>query len=255
MNTETDALRSPGSLTQVLYPAIDLRQGSVVRLEQGDPARQTVFDDDPMAVARGWAAAGASWLHVVNLDGAFADEGAANWSLLPALARLGVNIQFGGGIRSLADVEWALAAGVQRVVLGTVAVEQPALVADAVSRYGAEHVAVSLDARDGLVRTRGWRQDAGITAVELGRRMADHGVGLVVHTDISRDGLMGGANVAASASLARETGLAVVVSGGVASLDDVRAVRGVSGLAGIIIGRALYDGAVDLADALAVLAA
>lgn len=235
-----------------IFPAIDLRRGQVVRLQHGDPQRQTVFGPDPLAVARRWAAAGAEWLHVVNLDGAFAEGGATNWKLLPQLAGVGPPVQFGGGMRSLDDVRRALDAGAARVILGTVAVEDPDVVARSVEECGAAHVVVALDARDGVVRTRGWQTDSGLTATELGRRMADLGVTTVLHTDISRDGILAGVNARASAALAQETGLRVIASGGISSLDDVLQAWGYAdqGLAGVITGRALYEGKLDLAQAI-----
>ena len=239
-----------------IYPAIDLRGGRVVRLQEGDPARQTTFSDAPVAVARRWLAAGAEWLHVVDLDGALS-EGGATRETVRALAQTGAHIQFGGGLRSLEAMGQALESGAERIVVGTVAVEQPVLVAEAVRRFGAERVVVALDARDGQVQVRGWQQAGGVSAADLGRAMARHGVRLALHTDIGRDGLLTGANVAASAALARESGLQVLVSGGVASLDDVRravAYRG-EGITGIIIGRAAYEGDVSLEEALAIAAA
>ena len=239
-----------------VFPAIDLRAGEVVRLEQGDPERQTVFGDDPLAVARRWVVAGASWLHVVNLDGAFAEGGEANWQVLPQLAKSGARIQFGGGIRSLADVEAAFARGVTRAILGTVAIEQPEMVAQAVDTFGPERIAVGIDAREGRVKTRGWQEDGGVSAVALAQQMAGLGVTTAIHTDISRDGVLSGVNAAASATLAQKSGLQVIASGGVASLEDVRQVAAYAnqGVAGVISGRALYEGRLDLAEALAAVA-
>lgn len=238
-----------------IYPAIDLRQGRVVRLQHGDPQKQTVFSEDPLDTAQRWARAGARWLHVVNLDGAFSEGGAQNWALLSGLAEAGPRLQFGGGIRTAHDVQRALDAGVSRVILGTVAVEAPDLVTRAVSRFGAERVLVSLDARDGMVRTRGWQADSGQCVVDLGRRMAECGVRTVVHTDISRDGVLAGVNAPASAELARTTGLRVIASGGVASLQDVLRAReeAAAGVVGVITGRALYTGKLDLAEAITAL--
>lgn len=238
--------------TFIVYPAIDLRQGRVVRLERGDPERQTVFGDDPQAVGERWLAAGATWLHVVNLDGAFQEGGAANWDALTALTALGAQVQFGGGLRSLDDVERAFGHGVARVVLGTAAVENPELVWEAVVRFGAARVAVGLDAREGTVRTRGWQAEGGVEASALAREMAARGVTTAVHTDISRDGVFAGVNAVASAALARESGLRVIASGGVASVEDVRraAAYAQQGVTGVIVGRALYEGRLDLAEAL-----
>ncbi len=233
-----------------VYPAIDLRGGRVVRLRQGDPNRQTVYADQPEAAAEGWRAAGAKWLHVVNLDGAFETPDAANRRALECILAVGGNVQFGGGVRSLAAIADLLALGVQRVVLGTAAVEDPALVAQALARFGDQAIAVGIDARDGRVRTRGWTQESELGAVAFARQLADLGLRIVVHTDIARDGVGRGVNVAASRALAEASGLQVIASGGVALLEDVRAVRA-AGLNGVIIGRALYEGQVDLKEALA----
>ncbi len=235
-----------------IYPAIDLRHGEVVRLQYGDPERQTTFSADPVATAKRWAAAGAKWLHVVNLDGAFDEGGAANWSALEKMCRSGPPVQFGGGMRSLDDVQRALDVGASRVLLGTVAVEDPDLLEDAVGQFGSERIVVALDAREGIVRTRGWQKGAGIGAVDLGRRVKGAGVTIVIHTDIGRDGVLTGVNAEASAALAQETGLDVIASGGVASLQDVRrALQYVAdGVTGLIIGRALYEGKLALEEAL-----
>lgn len=237
-----------------IYPAIDVRHGQVVRLQEGDPARQTVFEADPVAAARRWAGQGARWIHVVNLDGALGEANALR-DLLPALCRVGPRIQFGGGLRSLADVEAVLEAGVTRAILGTVAVEQPELVREAIARFGVQAVAVGIDAREGRVRVRGWQAEGGLSALDLGCQLKTMGVQTVIHTDIARDGLLSGANVAASAELAQAAGLGVIVSGGVAGLDDIRRARAAAaqGVVGVIAGRALYDGRLDLRQALAML--
>ena len=234
----------------IVYPAIDLRGGKVVRLEEGDPARQTTYSSDPLAVAQKWRQAGAAWLHVINLDGAFG-EASDNLALLPELAALGLHVQFGGGIRSLADAERALATGASRVVLGTLAAEDPDAMREAIRRFGPDAVAAALDARGQRVATHGWQTASEWTPAELGKRFAGMGAVHALYTDISRDGNLRGVNVTATAALARETGLAVIASGGVASLADVAALRAADApIAGVIIGRALYTGAVALADAL-----
>jgi len=260
-----------------IFPAIDLREGRVVRLRQGDPAAQTTYSDDPAEVATRWAGEGATWLHVVNLDGALTFEmgnaavriaaradGAGCGDPLPInLRRLAdiraavrLPIQFGGGLRRLADVDRALELGATRVVLGTVAVREPELVAAAVARFGAERIVAGIDARAGFVAVHGWQETSALDALTVARRMADCGVTRIVYTDISRDGMLTGVNVAATAGLARASGLRIIASGGVASLDDIRslAARASEGIEGVIVGQALYTGAFALAEALNVTA-
>lgn len=235
--------------TFTVYPAIDLRRGQVVRLKQGDPARQTTYSYSPAGVARRWLQAGAIWLHVVNLDRAFGEVSDENLKALHAVLATGAQVQFGGGLRSLADVEAAFELGVQRVILGTAAVENPEMVQQAVSYFGTERVAVGIDARQDQVQVRGWVQDAEINSLTLAVRLSDYGVTTIIVTDISRDGMGQGVNLALTRSLAQQTGLAVIASGGVTSLKDVRQVRQ-AGLQGIIIGRALYEGQFTLDEAL-----
>lgn len=232
-----------------IYPAIDLRHGQVVRLKYGDPNQQTKYSDDPIETARRWAEAGASWIHVVNLDGAFGDDAGAaafNRSLLQSLTAVGPKIQFGGGLRSIADIEAALSRGAARVVIGTLAIEQPAVLHEAVARFGSDRVVVGLDAQQGRVKTRGWQSDGGIDIITLGRQLQSVGVKRVVHTDIGRDGDLSGVNGEASSELARETGLQVIASGGCRSSEDVLRLKNRPGVEGVIIGRALYTGAIDL---------
>jgi phosphoribosylformimino-5-aminoimidazole carboxamide ribotide isomerase len=237
----------------IIYPAIDLRGGSVVRLAQGDPKRQTIYDADPAGVARRWIDAGVTWLHVVNLDGAFGDADWPSRRALQAIRRAAGEracIQFGGGLRALADIEGALDVGVDRVVLGTAAVERPKLVTAALARYGPERIVVGIDARAGRVRIRGWTEEAGTTPLALARTLVEAGLRIAIYTDIARDGVRTGVDVAATHKLAEVTGLEVIASGGVASLEDIRRVRE-AGLAGVIVGRALYEGQIDLKQALA----
>jgi phosphoribosylformimino-5-aminoimidazole carboxamide ribotide isomerase len=235
-----------------IYPAVDLRHGQVVRLQLGDPDRQTTFSNDPLAIASQWIESGANWLHVVNLDGAFDEAGLSNWQVLPKLTGLGSSIQFGGGLRTLKDIARALNFGVSRVILGTVAVEEPDIVSNAVRHFGTERIAVGIDAREGKVKTHGWQSDSIKTPIDLGLQMVALGVRTVVYTDISRDGILSGVNAQSTIELARETGLNVIASGGVASLADVRHVLAgaAGGVSGLIIGRALYDGNIDLREAL-----
>jgi phosphoribosylformimino-5-aminoimidazole carboxamide ribotide isomerase len=233
----------------IIYPAIDLRQGRVVRLAHGDPALETVHSDDPVATAQRWKAAGAAWLHVVNLDGALGEATLA-LETLRALAEIGLPIQFGGGLRALDDAQKALSAGAARVILGTMIVQQPELAGAAVQRFGADKIVVALDAKGDQVTTHGWQQVSAWTPVDLGQRFAAMGVIHALYTDVSRDGDLSGVNVAATAHLARATGLSVIASGGVASLEDVQRCRETGVIAGVVIGKALYSGALALEDAI-----
>ena len=236
-----------------IYPAIDLRGGKVVRLKEGDPTRMTAYSDDPAETARRWLSTGAGWLHVVNLDGAFGESDTANRmalrNILEAAREYSAHIQFGGGLRSLDAMESALSLGVERIVLGTIAIENIGVVKDALNRFGAERLAIGIDARDGLVRVRGWKEDGGIAAKELAIQMRTLGIRTVIFTDVSRDGLGSGLNIPATRELADVSGLDVIASGGVHTLRDVVAARE-AGLAGAIVGRALYEGTIDLKDAL-----
>ncbi len=235
-----------------IYPAIDLRNGRVVRLEYGDPDRQTVFGDDPVAIAQRWQDAGSRWLHVVNLDGAFDEAGVANWEILPQIVQVGTHVQFGGGVRSLDDVQQVLEVGVTRVILGTAAVERAEMVQEAVTKFGADRIVIGIDARYGRVKTRGWQKETAMTPFQLGAKMKNMGIKTAIYTDISRDGVLSGVNAQAAAQLARTTALQVIASGGAASLEDVMATKELAkdGVAGVIIGRALYDGRIDLRRAL-----
>ena len=234
-----------------IYPAIDLRQGRVVRLMQGDPDRETAYADDPLHVARRWQAAGARWLHVVNLDGALDEGGSENLEALERILTTGLQVQFGGGLRDLDDVRRAIDLGVGRAVIGTAAVENPPLVEAALATFGPQRMALGLDARDGIVRTHGWQESTGVSALDLGQQWAEKGVHWIIFTDVSRDGMSTGLNLEATIELAQVTGIHVIASGGVASLADVRQVHEAD-LSGVIIGRALYEGHVALEDALAV---
>jgi phosphoribosylformimino-5-aminoimidazole carboxamide ribotide isomerase len=233
----------------IVYPAIDLRNGKVVRLKFGDPNQQTDYGNDPLAAGQRWLDDGATWLHVVNLDGAFGEKSAANWAALESITSLKSNVQFGGGIRLLSDIDRALKAGANRVILGTVAVEQPELVQAAIQQFGAAAIAIGIDARDGEVKTRGWVEGGGISPLDLAKKMADFGVQTIIHTDISRDGVLTGVNAEKSAEIARATGLDVIGSGGVASLKDIQNCIDYK-LSGVITGRAIYEGELDLSEAL-----
>jgi phosphoribosylformimino-5-aminoimidazole carboxamide ribotide isomerase len=234
-----------------IYPAIDLRGGKVVRLKEGDPARMTSYSDDPAEMAKRWIDAGSTWLHVVNLDGAFGESDNVNRDALESILKLGARVQFGGGMRSIESIADVLRLGVTRVILGTIAIEQPEIVKDALIFFGAEQIAVGIDARDGLVRTRGWKDNSGVPALDLALQMRTFGLGTVIFTDVSRDGLGSGLNIPATRALSEKSELDVIASGGVHTIDDVKAAKD-AGLAGCIIGRALYDGTVDLGKALQV---
>ena len=232
-----------------IYPAIDLRGGKVVRLKEGDPARMTSYSDNAQQVARRWLDMGAEWLHVVNLDGAFGEQDNANHSVLESILKIGVRVQFGGGLRSLEAINTALSLGVSRVVLGTIAIEQPDIVAQALRTFGSEQIAVGIDARDGVVRVRGWKDDSGISAIDLARQMRTLGLRMVIFTDIRRDGLGSGLNIDSTRELAEVSGLEVIASGGLHTIEDVIAARNAN-FAGVIIGRALYEGTIELKQAL-----
>jgi phosphoribosylformimino-5-aminoimidazole carboxamide ribotide isomerase len=237
----------------VVYPAIDLRAGKVVRLQEGDPARLTAYSENPAETAQRWLQAGASWLHVVNLDGAFGESDKANHLALQDILRVAkefnASVQFGGGIRSLDSVESALSLGASRVVLGTIAIENPDIVAKALMKFGIEQIAVGIDARNGLVRVRGWKENSGISATDLAIQMRNLNLRTVIFTDVSRDGVGKGLNISATRELANVSGLDVIASGGVQTVEDVTAARNAN-LAGVVIGRALYEGTIDLKSAL-----
>ena len=237
----------------ILYPAIDLKDGQCVRLLRGDMAQATVFGHDPAAQAAKFQAAGCEWLHLVDLNGAFAGAPVNAAAVEAILARVTVPCQLGGGIRDMATIEAWLKRGLARVILGTVAVENPALVRQA-ARAFPDRVAVGIDARQGLVATKGWATATDVQAADLARRFEDAGVAALIYTDIDRDGAMSGPNIDATAALARAVTIPVIASGGVSSLADLAALRATGVIAGAISGRALYDGTIDLAAALRTLA-
>ena len=238
----------------ILFPAIDLKNGRCVRLEQGDMARTTVFNLDPVAQAKSFAAQGFEYLHVVDLDGAFAGKSMNAQAIEAMLKAVTLPLQLGGGIRDLKIVEAWLAKGVARVIIGTAAVRDPALVKTAAKAF-AGRVAVGLDARDGWVSVEGWAQTSQLTVLEIARRFEDAGVAAIIFTDIARDGLLKGLNLDATIALAEEISIPVIASGGLASIEDVKAMLmpRAKKLAGAIAGRALYDGRLDTAKALALI--
>jgi phosphoribosylformimino-5-aminoimidazole carboxamide ribotide isomerase len=242
-----------GIAPMILYPAIDLKDGACVRLYKGEMDQATVFNDNPAAQARAFQDAGCEWLHLVDLNGAFAGEPVNAAAVETILAETSVPAQLGGGIRDMATIESWLSKGLARVILGTVAVENPDLVRQAARTFPGQ-VAVGLDARNGMVATRGWAEETDINVTDLARSFQDAGVAVIIYTDINRDGAMQGPNVTATAALANAVSIPVIGSGGVSSLEDLRALK-TSGapLDGAISGRALYDGAIDLAEALKVL--
>ena len=239
----------------ILFPAIDLKEGLAVRLEQGDMARATIFNRDPAAQAHTFQAQGFKYLHIVDLDGAFAGKPVNAAAVERILETVAIPVQLGGGIRDMATIEGWLGKGVNRVIIGTAAVRDPELVKSA-ARAFAGRVAVGLDARDGKVAVQGWAEKSELAALEIARRFEDAGVAAIIYTDIARDGLLKGLNLDATIALAAAVSIPVIASGGLASLDDVRALMAprASKLAGAIAGRALYDGRLDPTAALALLA-
>jgi phosphoribosylformimino-5-aminoimidazole carboxamide ribotide isomerase len=240
----------------ILFPAIDLKEGLVVRLEQGDMARATVFNRDPAEQAQAFETQGFKYLHIVDLDGAFAGKPVNRGAVERILQAVAIPVQLGGGIRDLATVEGWLGKGVDRVIIGTAAVRDPALVRAAAQKFPGR-VAVGLDARDGTVAVEGWAERSELTALDIARRFEDAGVAAIIYTDIARDGLLKGLNLDATIALAEAVDIPVIASGGLASIDDVKALLAprASKLAGAIAGRALYDGRLDAAVALALIAA
>lgn len=233
----------------ILYPAIDLKDGNAVRLVHGEMGSATVFNDDPAAQARAFVEAGCEWLHLVDLNGAFAGEPVNAAPVEAILAACPVPAQLGGGIRDIATIERWIDKGLARVILGTVAVENPALVREAARAFPG-HVAVGIDARAGKVATKGWAEETNVDATDLAKSFEDAGVSAIIYTDILRDGAMKGPNIEATEALARAVSIPVTASGGVSSLADLIALRDTGVISGAISGRALYDGAIDLAAAL-----
>ena len=236
----------------ILFPAIDLKDGACVRLKLGLMEEVTVFNTDPGAQAKSFADAGAEWIHVVDLNGAFAGKPINGGAVDAILKSVTVPVQLGGGIRDMATIEIWLARGVRRVILGTVALKNPQLVKDACKRFPGR-VAVGIDAKGGKVAVDGWAETSDINVLDLALKFEDAGVAAIIYTDIDRDGVMAGPNVAATAALADAIKTPVIASGGVSSLDDLRALKVYSKLEGVISGRAIYDGRIDVAEAIALL--
>ncbi|SDF31096.1 1-(5-phosphoribosyl)-5-[(5-phosphoribosylamino)methylideneamino] imidazole-4-carboxamide isomerase [Sporomusa acidovorans DSM 3132] len=236
----------------IIFPAIDIRGGRCVRLTKGRFDQETVFADNPVDMALKWVAVGAEYLHIVDLDGAVAGK-SVNLAVVRAIAQaVNIPLQLGGGIRTLENIEQVLQAGVARVILGSVAVRKPELVREACRRFGSR-IVVGIDARDGQAAVDGWEVSGGVGAEELAKRMAGAGVERIIYTDISRDGTLQGVNVAATAALAKAAGIPVIASGGVKSLDDITALKAANaagGIEGVIVGKAIYTGAVDVAAAI-----
>ncbi|MDD2619630.1 MAG: 1-(5-phosphoribosyl)-5-[(5-phosphoribosylamino)methylideneamino]imidazole-4-carboxamide isomerase [Syntrophomonadaceae bacterium] len=237
----------------IIYPAIDLKEGQCVRLVQGRASDKTVYSDSPSSMARCFQELGAAWLHIVDLDGAFSGKPGNLQAIESIAAAVSLKFQVGGGLRSLEDVERVLRLGAQRVIIGSRAVTSPDFVKMLLDKFGAEKIVLGLDAKDGMVAVDGWVSTSNFKAVELGLQMKSLGIKRVVFTDISRDGVLKGPNLASIEEMARKTGLEIIASGGVSSLENIKALKAMedTGVSGAIIGKALYDGMLNLSDALA----
>lgn len=236
----------------IVIPAIDLKEGNCVRLEQGEMDRDTVFSDNPAEQALKWQQAGAELLHLVDLDGAFAGQPKNRDAIASILKSITVPAQLGGGIRDIATIEAYLSLGLSRVIIGTAAQRNPELVVEACKKFPGR-IVVGIDARNGMVAVQGWAEVTGITAVDLARKFEDCGVSAIIYTDISRDGMMGGPNLEATKALAEAVAIPVIASGGVSSLQDIENLMAIeqSGVTGVITGKAIYTGALNLVDAIA----
>ena len=235
----------------LIFPAIDIRGGKCVRLLKGDFAQETVFSDDPVAMARKWQQQGAQFLHLVDLDGALAGKSQNLATVRAILAVVTIPVELGGGIRTMANIDEVLALGVRRVILGSVAVHDPDLVKAACAKYG-NRVVVGIDAKDGIVAVDGWGVSGNVQVGSLAKAMAEAGVRTIIYTDIARDGTLEGVNVEATARLARESGIRIVASGGVKSVEDIRALKAYekNGIEGVIVGKSIYMGTLDLQEAI-----
>jgi phosphoribosylformimino-5-aminoimidazole carboxamide ribotide isomerase len=238
----------------IVFPAIDIRGGKCVRLTEGRFDKETIFADNPMDMAARWENEGAEYLHLVDLDGALAGK-PVNLEVIAAIAKnVRIPVQLGGGIRTLDTIAQLLEVGVKRIILGSIAVKQPELVAAACKKYG-DRIVVGIDARDGVVAVEGWGIAGGVGAEELAKKMAQVGVARIIYTDISRDGTLSGVNVTATAALAKASGIPVIASGGVRDLADIEAIKQAAndGIEGVIVGKAIYTGSLHLADAICLL--
>ena len=235
----------------LIFPAIDIRGGKCVRLLKGDFAQETVFSDDPAAMARKWQQQGAQFLHLVDLDGALAGKSQNLATVRAILSVVTIPVELGGGIRTMANIDEVLALGVRRIILGSVAVHDPDLVKAACAKYG-NRVVVGIDAKDGIVAVDGWGVSGNVQVGSLAKAMAEAGVRTIIYTDIARDGTLEGVNVEATARLARESGIRIVASGGVKSVEDIRALKAYEkdGIEGVIVGKSIYMGTLDLQEAI-----
>ncbi|QFT90587.1 1-(5-phosphoribosyl)-5-[(5-phosphoribosylamino)methylideneamino] imidazole-4-carboxamide isomerase [Bacillus sp. THAF10] len=235
----------------IIYPAIDMRRGKCVRLLQGDYTKETIYGDSPYEMAEQFAKQGAEWIHMVDLDGAKEGRPVNDSFVLDVARKLPVKVQIGGGIRTASDVEYYLSQGVDRVILGSAAINNPAFVCEMLRKYG-EKIAIGLDAKDGFVATEGWVETSTFKATELGKELAEAGAKTFIFTDIATDGMLSGPNIEATAELARATGAEVIASGGVSSLEDLKALRQYvdTGVAGSIVGKAIYTNKINLEQAL-----
>ncbi|MBE9523542.1 MAG: 1-(5-phosphoribosyl)-5-[(5-phosphoribosylamino)methylideneamino]imidazole-4-carboxamide isomerase [Chloroflexi bacterium] len=236
-----------------IYPAIDLRKGKVVRLKKGDPAAQTIYGDNAAQTAETWISTGAKWLHIVNLDGAFGKDTEANWTAVNAVLNTcddRAAVQLGGGIRDLSAIRQALAIGIDRVVLGTAAIENEEFAAEALEKFGPDQIAFALDAKKGELMTRGWKTGSGQSTIEFANHLAALGAKILIYTNIDTDGMGIGNDFETARQIVGTTGLQVIASGGIASISDVKKVKK-AGLSGLIIGRALYEKQITLEEALA----
>jgi phosphoribosylformimino-5-aminoimidazole carboxamide ribotide isomerase len=240
-------------MTLTLYPAIDLKDGACVRLQRGEMDRATVYGQDPGAQAAAWAAAGFAWVHVVDLNGAFAGKPVNGDAVRAILAAVQIPVQLGGGIRDLGQIEAWLEAGVTRVILGSAAAKNPALVREAAQKFPGR-IVVGIDAKAGMVATEGWAETSALRAVDLAMRLQDAGIAAIIYTDIARDGMKTGLNLDETSALANAVSVPVIASGGIGGLSDILALKAAAARApnlhGAIIGRALYDGSLDPQEAL-----